>query len=132
MPEVVVANFALEFTRSGITTSDSDASVLTQNAASVQVNPFASKLVAGVLRLGAICNTAAAVLVVQVYFLNATGQPCGTATVTFTAASTADFAANFVGIPDVDAWWPLGGCSFVVTRVVSVSAGNWTLNGTMS
>lgn len=111
------------FPRSGITAADAaDASQL------------GFVLVAGAqsLRLGVTCDTGAATIALSVYFLDAAQQPICVQRLEYTSPAVADWGKSFVGTPQYDPCWPLGGAKAVLVHVDEVSAGTWSIDAATS
>ncbi len=105
--------------RPGITTPDGDISTLTHFPCEG----------ASLIRLGAVCNTAGATLTCRIVFLDALGAFAAVSNpVTFTADPTPLDGTLYLGTPNPDAWFPVGGPSIFAIHVNAVSAGTWTLS----
>jgi len=114
--------YGYQFNRTAISAADADASKI----------PTFSISCALVATMAAVCDTASASITARLIFFNASGLPCGSSMqFTFTCASTADFGTLFLGMPNSDLWRPAAGASAVGIKVDIVSAGNWTIYGSM-
>ncbi len=107
------------FPRAGVAAADADASVL----GPVIIAPGRS------LRVGAASDTPGSTIKLSVYFLDASLQPTCVQRVSFTAPGAPDWGKTCLGTPDYDPCWPMGGCKAAIVKVDSVSAGNWSIDG---
>jgi hypothetical protein len=116
------AGYGVQFNRTGISAADADASKI----------PTIPVSGASVGTVAAVCDTASASITARLIFFNASALPCGSSVqFTFTCAATADFGTLFLGIPNYDIWRPAAGASAIGIKVDSVSAGHWTIYGSM-
>jgi hypothetical protein len=104
--------------RPGVTAPDRDITTLTRY-------PCAG---ASLIRLGAVCDTAGATLTCRLVFFDVMGVFAGvSASVTFTADAAPLAGPLYLGTPNVDAWFPVGGPSICALHVDAVTGGSWTL-----
>jgi hypothetical protein len=85
-----------------------------------------------VANVAAVCDTAAASITVRMICFNGSGLPCGSSMPTvFTTGQNEDFGSLFVAVPSADIWRPVAGASSIGIKVDSISAGRWSIHGTI-
>lgn len=83
---------------------------------------------AGVVRLGAVCDTPSQTLTCRVIFWDALGAyAASTAPVQFASDKVALDGGLYLAVPAPDAWFPVGGPSSFSVHVDAVSGGTWTI-----
>jgi uncharacterized protein (UPF0212 family) len=111
-----------QFDRIGVSAVDGDASA-------IQTFPCSGTSVA---TIAVVCDTALATITLRMIYFNGSYLPCGTSMpITFTAGKAADFGQLFMGVPDSDMWRPVSGANSVGIKVDNVSAGRWSIHGSV-
>jgi hypothetical protein len=111
-----------QFDRIGVSAVDGDASA-------ILTFPCPGSSVA---TIAAVCDTASATMTVRMIYFNGSSLPCGSSVpITFTTGKTADFGQLFLGVPDSDMWRPVAGANSIGVKVDNVSAGRWSLHGSV-
>ena len=83
---------------------------------------------AGVIRLGAVCSAPGCTLTVRVVFWDALGALAAVGSaVTFTADATPLAGVLYIGTPEPDAWFPVGGPGAFSVHADRITGGTWTL-----
>jgi len=112
----------LQFDRIGVGAVDA-------NSSAIQVFPCQGMSVATV---AAVCDTAEASITMRMIYFNGSAIPCGSSIpITFTSAASADYGTLFMGVPNSDFWRPLAGATSIGIKVDKISAGRWSIHGTM-
>jgi len=111
-----------QFDRIGVSAVDA-------NSSDIPVFPSPGMSVATV---AALCDTAAASITMRMIYFNSSALPCGSSMpIIFTSGATADFGGLFMGLPNADFWRPLAGATSIGIKVDKISAGRWSIHGTM-
>jgi hypothetical protein len=111
-----------QFDRIGVVAVDADASNI----------PLFICQGMSVATVTAVCDTAAAAITVRLIYFNGSNLPCGSSmAITFMSGATADFGSLFMGVPDSDFWRPVAGASLIGVKVDAISAGRWSIHGSV-
>jgi hypothetical protein len=118
--QVMPSLLSSEFTRTGITAVDADASILTRNLTAA----------ANTILTGAVCDTGGCSLGVSLYLLGSLGQILKVIPMVFTSRLVADWGGAF-SAECTNSLWGIQQAREVVVKVDSISSGTWTLNAAM-
>jgi len=111
-----------QFSRTGIVAVDANAATI----------PVVLNSALSVATVAALCNTASESITLRLIYFNSSSIPCGCSVpITFTSGAKADFGSLFMGVPNSDFWRPLAGATSLGIKVDSLSAGKWSVYGTM-